>query len=203
MKKFITLTLSFLLLFSMTACGNRADNNNNAQAPANPADNNDYYNTYTGLYNESIGTLAGYSVYSDLNTMRDEFVDKEYPGNEQYLNNVRAAYEDSREKIQTFVDGLRNDAKTDDEELNKMNKDIIKEGEKLIKSIDKKIAKLNEIKEKDFEKDQDEFIKYVYDKTREDEHETNEFDKMLRNMNERLGINGGTVEENNTHNTTK
>ena len=203
MKKFITLTLSFLLLFSMTACGNRADNNNNAQAPANPADNNDYYNTYTGLYNESIGTLAGYSVYSDLNTMRDEFVDKEYPGNEQYLNNVRAAYEDSREKIQTFVDGLRNDAKTDDEELNKMNTDIIKEGEKLIKSIDKKIAKLNEIKEKDFEKDQDEFIKYVYDKTREDEHETNEFDKMLRNMNERLGINGGTVEENNTHNTTK
>ena len=187
----------------MTACGNRADNNNNAQAPANPADNNDYYNTYTGLYNESIGTLAGYSVYSDLNTMRDEFVDKEYPGNEQYLNNVRAAYEDSREKIQTFVDGLRNDAKTDDEELNKMNTDIIKEGEKLIKSIDKKIAKLNEIKEKDFEKDQDEFIKYVYDKTREDEHETNEFDKMLRNMNERLGINGGTVEENNTHNTTK
>ena len=47
MKKFITLTLSFLLLFSMTACGNRADNNTNAQAPAHPSDNNDYYNRNT------------------------------------------------------------------------------------------------------------------------------------------------------------
>ena len=43
MKKFITLTLSFLLLFSMTACGNRATTNNNAQGPANPADNNAYF----------------------------------------------------------------------------------------------------------------------------------------------------------------
>ena len=78
-----------------------------------------------------------------------------------------------------------------------------KEGEKLIKEIDRKITKLNEIKEKDYEKNQDEFIKYVYDKTREGEHETNEFEKMLNNMNERLGINRGTVEENNTHKTTK
>ena len=54
-----------------------------------------------------------------------------------------------------------------------------------------------------YEKNQDEFIKYVYDKTREGEHETNEFEKMLNNMNERLGINRGTVEENNTHKTTK
>ena len=203
MKNFITLTLSFLLLFSMTACGNRADNNNNAQAPANPSDNNDYYNTYTGLYNESIGTLAGYRMYADVNSVENEYKNKEYPGNEAYLNEVRAAYEDSRDKIQSFVDGLKNDAKTDDKEINKMNEDLIREGEKLIKEIDRKITKLNEIKEKDYEKNQDEFIKYVYDKTREGEHETNEFEKMLNNMNERLGINRGTVEENNTHKTTK
>ena len=62
---------------------------------------------------------------------------------------------------------------------------------------------LNSYEQKDYEKNQDEFIKYVYDKTREGEHETNEFEKMLNNMNERLGINRGTVEENNTHKTTK
>ena len=35
-----------------------------------------------------------------------------------------------------------------------MNEDLIREGEKLIKEIDRKITKLNEIKEKDYEKNQ-------------------------------------------------
>ncbi len=204
MKKFITLTLSFLLLFSMVGCGNRANNNNNnAQAPANEPDDNAYYNTYTGLYNESIGTLGGYRMYTDLNSVENAYKNKEYPGNEAYLKEVRSAYEDSRDKIQSFVDGLKNDAKTDDKEINKMNEDLIREGEKLIKDIDRKITKLNEIKESDYSKTQSEFIRLVHDKTREGEHETNEFEKMLNNMNERLGINRGTVEENNTHKTTK
>lgn len=204
MKKLITLTLSFLLLFSMVGCGNRSNNNNNnAQAPANEPDDNAYYNTYTGLYNESIGTLGGYRMYTDVNSVENAYKNKEYPGNEAYLNEVRAAYEDSRDKIQSFVDGLKNDMNTDDKELSKMNEDLIREGEKLIKDIDRKITKLNEIKESDYSKTQSEFIRLVHDKTREGEHETNEFEKMLNNMNERLGINRGTVEENNTHKTTK
>lgn len=203
MKKLITLTLSFLLLFSMTACGNRATTNNNAQGPANPADNNAYYDTYTGLYNESVGTLGQYRMYTDVNSVENAYKNKEYPGNEAYLKEVRAAYEDSRDKIQSFIDGLKNDMNTDDKELSKMNEDLIREGEKLVKDIDRKITKLNEIKESDYSKTQDEFIKLVHDKTREGEHETNEFEKMLNNMNEKLGINRGNMQENNMDKTNK
>ena len=42
---------------------------------------------------------------------------------------LKAAYKDSRDKIQTFVDDLKNDAKTDDKEISDMNQKLIAEGE--------------------------------------------------------------------------
>ena len=44
-----------------------------------------------------------------------------------------------------------------------MNEDLIAEGEKLIKDIDGKIAKLDKITKNDYNKTQDEFIKLVDD----------------------------------------
>ena len=160
MKKFITLALSFLLLFTAVACNNK----DNAQPEsANKVADKTFFNTYTGLYDKSVGTLGGYNMYTDVDTANNAYKDKEYPGNEKYLSDVKAAYKDSKEKIQSFVDGLKNDARTDDAELKKMNEDLIAEGEKLIKDIDGKIAKLDKITKNDYNKTQDEFIKLVDD----------------------------------------
>lgn len=200
MKKFITLALSFLLLFTAVACNNRD------QAQPESADkvaDKTFFNTYTGLYDKSVGTLGGYNMYTDVDTANNAYKDKEYPGNEKYLSDVKAAYKDSREKIQSFVDGLKNDAKTEDTELKKMNEDLIAEGEKLIKDIDGKIAKLDKITKNDYNKTQDEFIKLVDDTVRAGENVTNTFGDMLRNMDTKLGIDRKTIENNNTKNTTK
>ena len=200
MKKFITLALSFLLLFTAVACSNKE------QAQPESADkvaDKTFFNTYTGLYDKSVGTLGGYNMYTDVDTANNAYKDKEYPGNEKYLSDVKAAYKDSKEKIQSFVDGLKNDAKTDDAELKKMNEDLIAEGEKLIKDIDGKIAKLDKITKNDYNKTQDEFIKLVDDTVRAGENVTNTFGDMLRNMNTKLGIDRKTIENKNTKNTTK
>lgn len=200
MKKIITLALSFLLLFTAVACSNKEK----AQPEsANKVADKTYFNTYTGLYDKSIGTLGAYNMYTDVNTAERAYKDKEYPGNEKYLSDVKAAYKDSREKIQSFVNGLKNDVKTEDTELKKMNEDLIAEGEKLIKDIDGKIAKLDKITKNDYNKTQGEFIKLVDDTVRAGENVTNTFGDMLRNMNTKLGIDRKTIENNNTKNTTK
>lgn len=200
MKKLITLALSFLLLFTAVAC------NNKEQAQQESTDkvaDKTFYNTYIGLYDKSVGTLGGYNMYTDVNTANEAYKDKEYPGNEKYLSDVKAAYKDSKEKIQSFVDGLKNDVKTDNAELKKMNEDLIAEGEKLIKDIDGKIAKLDKITKNDYNKTQDEFIKLVDDTVKSGKNVTNTFGDMLRNMDIKLGIDRKTIENNNTKNTTK
>ena len=200
MKKIITLALSFLLLFTAVACSNK----DNAQPEsANEVADKTFFNNYTGLYDKSIGTLGAYKMYTDVDTANSAYKDKEYPGNEKYLSDVKSAYKDSKEKIQSFVDGLKNDVKTKDTELKKMNDDLIAEGEKLIKDIDDKIAKLDKITKDDYNKTQDEFIKLVDDTVRTGENVTNTFDDMLKNMDKKLGIDRKTIEDNNTKDTTK
>ena len=200
MKKIITLALSFLLLFTAVACSNK----DNAQPEsANEVADKTFFNNYTGLYDKSIGTLGAYKMYTDVDTANSAYKDKEYPGNEKYLSDVKSAYKDSKEKIQSFVDGLKNDVKTKDTELKKMNDDLIAEGEKLIKDIDDKIAKLDKITKDDYNKTQDEFIKLVDDTVRTGDNITNTFDDMLKNMDKKLGIDRKTIEDNNTKDTTK
>ena len=200
MKKLITIALSFLLVFTAVACSNKEqaqpENTNKVVDKA-------YFNTYTGIYDKSIGTLSGYKMYTDIDTVNNAYKDKEYPGNEKYLNDVKSAYKDSKEKIQSFVDGLKNDAKTDDSELKKMNEDLISQGENLIKDIDEKMTKLDKITKNDYNKTQDEFIKLVDDTVKSGESIKNTFGDMLRKMNVRLGIDKKTIENNNTENTTK
>ena len=193
MKKFLTLTLSLLLLCSAVACNNNTntDTKNETETKDEVADKT-YLNTYTGLYDENLGTLSDYNMYTDVNTVTNTYKEKEYPGNEKYLSEVKAAYKDSKEKIQAFVDGLKNDVKTDDTELTKMNESLIAEGEKSIKDIDAKIAKLDKISKDDYNKTQDEFIKLVDDTVRAGENVTNDFVKMLEDMDKKLGITRNT-----------
>ncbi|MDX5681097.1 hypothetical protein SIK45_17935, partial [Clostridioides difficile] len=71
---------------------------------------------------------------------------------------VKAAYKDSRDKIQSFVTSLKKDGKTEDTELKKMNDDLIAEGERLVKDIDKRIEKLDKVSDEDMKKGQNDFI---------------------------------------------
>ena len=208
MKKLITLAISFVLLFSAVGCNN--NNNNKGQdqgqtqgqpGSADKVADDTFFNTYTGLYQKSIGTLGAYNVYTDANTANDAFKDKEYPGNERYLKDVKAAYKDSRDKIESFVNGLKNDVKTDNTELKEMNEDLIEEGEELVRDIDKKIAKLDKITKDDYNKTQDEFIRLVHDAENTGDDIGQEFTDMLRNMDTRLGIDRNATNGNSGGNT--
>ena len=204
MKKFITLALSFLIIGAAVGCSNKDKNQMQSQSgTTNEMNDQAYYNTYTGLYNESIGTLGAYDMYTDVNTATNAYKNKEYPGNEKYLSEVKAAYKDSRDKIQTFVNGLKKDVDTGDTELKQMNKDLISQGEKLIKDIDTKLVKLDEITEADYNKTQDEFIKLVHDTVQVGDNVSNDFTNMLKNIDKKLGIDRNTIQNNNMNNTTK
>lgn len=195
MKKFLTLTLSLLLLFTAVACSNKTKTETRTGTKTETTDkvaDKTYLNTYTGLYDKNLGTLSDYNMYTDVNTVTNTYKEKKYPGNEKYLNDVKAAYKDSKEKIQAFVDGLKNDGKTEDSELKKMHESLIAEGEKSIKDIDAKIAKLDKISKDDYNKTQDEFIKLVDDTVRAGENVTNNFVKMLKDMDTKLGITRNT-----------
>lgn len=202
MKKLLSLALSLMFVFGAVACSRKTNDTTGTNTTDNATDDG-YYNIYTGLYNTNIGTLGAYDMYSDVDSVEQSYRGKEYPGNRQYLADVKAAYKDSKEKIQAFIDGLKNDAKTDNAELKKMNEDLIAEGEKLIDDIDAKMKRLEQITEDDYNKSESDFIKLVDDTGRAGETVTNKFRDLLKDMDKRLGIDRTTIENNNTENTTK
>ncbi|MEG0856727.1 MAG: hypothetical protein RSG52_09615 [Terrisporobacter sp.] len=186
MKKILALALSFLVVFGAVACSSKKTTTEN-KATDN-ASMEEYYKSYSGLYDKNISSLKGYNMYTDVNTVNEAYRDKEYPGNEKHLADIKAAYKDSKEKIQVFIDGLKNDTKTSDKELKKMNEEMIAEGEKLIKDIDAKLAKLDTITETDLTKGKDEFFKLVDESVKSVKSDANTFNDMLKNMDKKLGI---------------
>lgn len=206
MKKIVTLALSLLFVFGAIACSNK--NNTTIENAGTTGDTRDtidqsYYNTYTGLYDANIGTITSYDMYTNVDSAEKVYRGVEYPGNRQYLTDVKAAYKDSKEKIQAFIDGLKNDTKTEDTELKKMNESLIEEGEKLIQDIDAKMVKLEKITDDDYNKSEDEFMKLVNDTVNTGDTVENKFSDMLKNMDKKLGIDRTTIQNNNTDNTTK
>ncbi len=201
MKKFMTLALSCFMVITMMGCSK--DKEEVTEDNTNQMMDEGYFDSYTGLYDRSIGTLGAYGMYTDYDTVINGYKDKEYPGNKEYLTEVKSAYTDSKEKIQTFVDGLEKDVTTEDEELKKMNEELIAEGQKYIKEIDTRIANLEKVTDDDYTKDQDTFIRYIDDTSNTGIDMNNSFRDMLNDMDLRLGIDRTTIEKNNTEDTTK
>ena len=198
LKKILAVGLSLSVALGVFGCNNKTDNapkdstTNNAttnDAKGNKYEESEYYKQYNELYSTNITPLNEYTMYGTVDSVNNNYKDKEYPGNEKYLNEVKKAYTDSKEKIQSFVDGLKNDVKTEDADLKAANDKLISEGEKLIKDIDAKIKKLDEIPKDAYDKPKDEFIKVVNDTTKLENETKNEFDKMIKDMNKMLGIN--------------
>ena len=169
LKKLMILSLSLGIAFGSFGCTNRNDTTKENQTTANNTDfaNTDYAKTYTSLYDTNISPLTQYSMYSDVNATTKAYEnDANYPGNEEYVKQLKAAYEDSRDNIQSFINGLKNDAKTDDKTLQSENNNLINQGNKLIGEINTKIKNLGNIPKSAYNQSKNDFINTVNDTTK-------------------------------------
>lgn len=195
MKKLVTLALSLLFVFGVAACSNRSNTTTENTGDATDTIDQAYYNTYTGLYDKNLAKITSEDMFStNMDSAERIYRGAEYPGNRQYLTDVKKAYKDRKEKIQAFIDGLKNDTKTEDAELKKMNESLIAEGEKLIQDIDAKITKLDKITGDDYNKSEDDFVKLVDNIVNANDTVTNKFSDMLKDMDKKLGIDRNTTE---------
>lgn len=196
-KKMVIAGLSLALSLSMVACNKKEttpSSDTNTTTQQNTADTtntatNDYVERYSRFYGDSIGNLGMYKMYETPESTTEYYKTNTYPGNEKYVEDLKAAYKDSRDKIQTFVNDLKNDAKTDDKKISDMNQKLIDEGEKTISNIDARLKNLDSIPKDIYNNTQDDFIKAVDDATRVKDETISEFNKMLDEMNKMLGIN--------------
>lgn len=204
MKKLVTLALSLLFVFGAVACNNRNNTNNTTTENTTDTIDQAYYNTYTGLYDENLAKITSEDMFStNVDSAEHIYRGVQYPGNRQYLTDIKKAYKDRKDKLQAFIDGLKNDVKTEDTELKKMNENLIAEGEKLIQNIDTKIAKLDKITDEDYNKSEEDFVKLVDKTVKAEDTEANKFNDMLKEMDKKLGIDRSTMQNNNTNDTTK
>ncbi|WP_315166077.1 hypothetical protein [Metaclostridioides mangenotii] len=193
LKKLSLLGLSLLLSLSLVAC--TKNNQEKVGEDANKAKNNveekvdDYTNYYSTAYNDYSMGMDKYSMYNTVEGVNKVYETKDYPGNEEYLKEVKEAYKDSRDKTQNFVNSLKKDGKTEDNELKEMHNKIIAEGERTVKEMDARIKRLNEISDEDMKRDQNGFITLVHGITNTGNDIQTGFSNMVNDMNKRLGIN--------------
>ena len=196
-KKVLTIGMSLAIAMGATACTKKEvvpktttpNKTTTAQSGQEKvALDENYAKQYSEYYGNYSTTLKNYELYSTPESLTEYYKTNKYPGNEKHLENVKAAYKDSRDKMQTFVNSLKNDVKTKDPDLKKMNDNLIAEGEKTIADIDANIKKLDAIPKDAMAKPQAEFIKIVNEATTVKDQTKSDFTKMLEDMNKKLNI---------------
>ncbi|MDK2563950.1 hypothetical protein QOZ84_10340 [Romboutsia sedimentorum] len=189
-KRAITLSLSLAIAMGAVACTKKEVTQPPTTPPKTESTSLDpnYVKKYSKSYEDYIVGIKDYQIYSTPESINEYYKTNEYPGNEVHLTNIKNAYKESKTKIQSFIDVLKNDAKTKDTELEKMNNELIAEGEQAIKNIDARMAKLDKLPADAIDKPKEEFMKLV-DETIVIKDETqSKFKQFLDNMNEKLGI---------------
>ncbi len=189
-KRAITLSLSLAIAMGAVACTKKEATQPPTTPPKTESTTLDpnYVKKYSKSYEDYMTGIKEYQIYATPESINEYYKTNEYPGNEVHLTNVKKAYKESKAKIQSFIDVLKNDTKTEDAELKKMNDNLIAEGEKAIKNIDARIAKLDKLPADAINKPKEEFLKLV-DETIVIKDETqSKFKQFLDNMNEKLGI---------------
>ena len=144
-NKFLVLLLALVMVLGAVACSNKKTNentntNNTANKEEDVADkvvDENYYNVYTKNYESSIIPLEeSYYIYGDVDSAEKYYKDHDYPGNKEYLQEVKDALIDSKAKIQDFIDNMEKEGTSDNDKVNKLNKEMIDDGKKLIEDID-------------------------------------------------------------------
>lgn len=194
-NKFLVLLFALVMVLGVVGCSKKTNDNANTNEPAAQEDtadkvvDEDYYNVYTKNYESSIVPLEeSYYIYGNVDSAEKYYKDHDYPGNKEYLNEVKAALVDSKEKVQEFIDNMEKDGKSDNEKVNKLNKEMIDDGKKLIKDIDKRLDKLDEITDKDLAKSDKEFRRIVGDHIVLEKEGDHDFKEMLKKLDKELNI---------------
>ena len=196
-NKFVVWLVALVMVLGVVGCSKKTNDNanTNTNEPAAQEDtadkvvDEDYYNVYTKNYESSIVPLEeSYYIYGNVDTADKYYKDHDYPGNKEYLNEVKAALVDSKEKVQEFIDNMEKDGKSDNEKVNKLNKEMIDDGKKLIKDIDKRLDKLDEITDKDLAKSDKEFRRIVGDHIVLEKEGDHDFKEMLKKLDKELNI---------------
>ena len=196
-NKFLVLLFALVMVLGAVACSNKKTNentntNNTANKEEDVADkvvDENYYNVYTKNYESSIVPLEeSYYIYGDVDSAEKYYKDHDYPGNKEYLQEVKDALIDSKAKIQDFIDNMEKEGTSDNDKVNKLNKEMIDDGKKLIEDIDKRLKKLDDISDKDLEKSDAEFRRLVGDHIVLEKEGDHEFRKILRKLDKELNI---------------
>lgn len=194
-NKFLVLLFALVMILGVVGCSKKANDNANTNEQTTQEDTADkvvdenYYNVYTKNYESSIVPLEeSYYIYGNVDSAEKYYKDHDYPGNKEYLNEVKAALVDSKEKVQEFIDNMEKDGKSDNEKVNKLNKEMIDDGKKLIKDIDKRLEKLDKITDKDLAKSDKEFRRIVGDHIVLEKEGDHDFKEMLKKLDKELNI---------------
>ena len=194
-NKFLVLLFALVMILGVVGCSKKVNDNANTNEQTAQEDTADkvvdenYYNVYTKNYESSIVPLEeSYYIYGNVDSAEKYYKDHDYPGNKEYLNEVKAALVDSKEKVQEFIDNMEKDGKSDNEKVNKLNKEMIDDGKKLIKDIDKRLEKLDKITDKDLAKSDKEFRRIVGDHIVLEKEGDHDFKEMLKKLDKELNI---------------
>ena len=194
-NKFLVLLFALVMILGVVGCSKKANDNANTNEQTTQEDTADkvvdenYYNVYTKNYESSIVPLEeSYYIYGNVDSAEKYYKDHDYPGNKEYLNEVKAALVDSKEKVQEFIDNMEKDGKSDNEKVNKLNKEMIDDGKDLIEDIDKRLEKLDKITDKDLAKSDKEFRRIVGDHIVLEKEGDHDFKEMLKKLDKELNI---------------
>ena len=194
-NKFLVLLFALVMILGVVGCSKKANDNANTNEQTTQEDTADkvvdenYYNVYTKNYESSIVPLEeSYYIYGNVDSAEKYYKDHDYPGNKEYLNEVKAALVDSKEKVQEFIDNMEKDGKSDNEKVNKLNKEMIDDGKDLIEDIDKRLEKLDKITDKDLAKSDKEFRRIVGDHIVLEKEGDHDFKEILKKLDKELNI---------------
>ena len=194
-NKFLVLLFALVMILGVVGCSKKANDNANTNEQTAQEDTADkvvdenYYNVYTKNYESSIVPLEeSYYIYGNVDSAEKYYKDHDYPGNKEYLQEVKDALIDSKAKVQDFIDNMEKEGTSDNDKVNKLNKEMIDDGKKLIEDIDKRLKKLDDISDKDLEKSDAEFRRIVGDHIVLEKEGDHEFRKILRKLDKELNI---------------
>ena len=194
-NKFLVLLFALVMVLGVVGCSKKANDNANTNEQTAQEDTADkvvdenYYNVYTKNYESSIVPLEeSYYIYGNVDSAEKYYKDHDYPGNKEYLQEVKDALIDSKAKIQDFIDNMEKEGTSDNDKVNKLNKEMIDDGKKLIEDIDKRLKKLDDISDKDLEKSDAEFRRLVGDHIVLEKEGDHEFRIILRKLDKELNI---------------
>ena len=194
-NKFLVLLFALVMILGVVGCSKKANDNANTNEQTTQEDTADkvvdenYYNVYTKNYESSIVPLEeSYYIYGNVDSAEKYYKHPDYPGNKEYLNDVKAALVDSKEKVQEFIDNMEKDGTSDNEKVNKLNKEMIDDGKDLIEDIDERLEKLDKITDKDLAKSDKEFRSIVGDHIVLEKEGDHDFKEILKKLDKELNI---------------